>query len=120
MQTPIRGSSLTSMNAVQLLVWLSLTGVRAMLMRTLGVVLMLATTTFAQQVVTPNKSKPVDPTDPIMPLVDKWQAKAIVEIQLRRADGSQWEFKQPREYYSEASRKVFPEWRFLILRWEEI
>lgn len=82
--------------------------------------LMLATTAFAQQWVTPNKSKPVDPTDPITPLVDKWQSQAIAEIQWHRIDVSRWEFKQPQEYYSEASRKVFPEWRFLILNWQEI
>jgi hypothetical protein len=92
-----------------------------MWMRTLGVVLMLATTTtFAQPVVTPNKSKPVDPTDPIMTSVDEWQAKEIAKIEWLRADGSRWKFKQPSEYYSEASRKVFSEWRFLMLSWDEI
>jgi len=103
---------------------LSSKGARAMMMRTLGaalgLVLMLATSALAQPVVTPNKFKLVDPTDPIMPSVDEWQAKEIAKIEWLRADGSRWKFKPPSEYYSEASRKVFPEWRFLMLSWDEI
>lgn len=91
-----------------------------MVLRTLGLVLMLSTTALAQPYVTPNKSRPVDPTDPIMPLVDQWRANEIAEIQSRRADGSEWKFQQPSEYYSEASRKVFPEWRFLTVSWRKI
>lgn len=91
-----------------------------MMLRTLGLVLMLTTTTFAQPVVTPNKWKNLAPTDPLMPLVDEWQAQKIADIQQRRGDGARWKFQEPSEYYSEASRKVFPEWRFLTVGWKKV